>query len=374
MKLNAPVGLASKCMDDAQQIALPVPLDSWTLTASIDFISLTMPSRPDLYRLKHVLLDQAITDRGHVEVPAAKRGQRDVLTIHDPSMVQLQRLIDIYPGASIFQAEFSIDFRPGGADPACVDELAPVFRWLADSLYPASLKAKRYSWDSQIGQRGRYVPTRSGPSESLTTHLWRDGWERIKQRLYLKTMDRGGAVERPSVRLEVSMNMTACSRAHLAKAWQLATFGQDLRRTLMPCFQIAAGIKPKLKRMRHLEGTRIARETEAANAKEINRVERFWLRQGAMWAVQNGYSIVPDKVAHKRIGNALHRLGDHVAQLKLPENSRVTLDVQPPESRTLLELNDWTTELPIGVILKGGVPERLTIRKKPVRTKRNDGY
>jgi hypothetical protein len=368
MKLSGSASQARKRLADGQQIALPVSLDGWTLTSSIDFVTITKPFRPDLYQLKKALLDPSLTDRTNVKVPPEKRGERDVLTIHDPTLGQLQRLIDIDPAARIYEIEFSIDFRPGGPDPASDDELVPVFRWLADAIRPAELKATRRHWDDSVGRKGDYVPTSGGPSISVSTHLWRDRLERIKQRLYLKTLDQGRPVERPSVRLEATLSMTACSDVNLAAAWQLATFGPDLRRTLAPCFQVAAGIKPKLKRVRHVEGTTIAQKTEAANAKEVLKVEQAWMRQGAMWAVMNGYAIVPDKVVHKRIGDALRRLGEHLARLKLPENSRAHVSSESAGTVTELEFEDWTTELPIGKAHK--YP---SIRKKPTQHKKGEG-
>ncbi|MFC5549518.1 hypothetical protein [Massilia aerilata] len=314
----------------AREIALPVPLDEWIVAPSIDFVKFTNASDTLLHRLARAMKKTEPKLSSHVTV--ARDDMRTVLTIHDPTIAQLQRMIDLCPNLDVYEVEFTIDFRPTGVGPAGLDELAPVFRWFADSMYPVTSKATRLRYEDTANGKGRFSPAPPGPSDTLTTHLWRDGLERIKQRLYVKFEDQSEPVERPSVRLEAWFSMAACSSMSLGRVWQFAEFGADLRRTLSSAFYIADCIKPKIKRTRHKEGTRIAQKTIKANDREIARVEAGWANQGAMWAVRHGYAVNPDKQAHKRIGDALHRLGQHLTALKLPEKTRVDDRWIPAES------------------------------------------
>jgi hypothetical protein len=319
---------------ESREIALPVPLDGWTVTPSIDFVTFTNGSDALLHRLAREMKKTEPKQLSHVKV--ARDHTRTVLTIHDPTIAQLQRMIDLCPNLDVYEVEFSIDFRPAGCGPAGLDELAPVFKWFADSLYPVTSKARRLRYEDTANGKGRFSPAPRGPGDTLTTHLWRDGLERIKQRLYIKFEDQNKTVERPSVRLEVRLGMTPCWEIGLWRAWQFAEFGTHLRSTLSPCFRIAEGIKPKLKRSRHKEGTRIEQETNKANARELARVSAGWCNEGAMWAVRRGYTVNPDKQTHKRIGDALNRLGKQLSALKLPEKPRVVDRWIPAESLDFL--------------------------------------
>jgi hypothetical protein len=202
------------------------------------------------------------------------------------------------------------------------------------------VNAKRLRYEAGADDKGRYAPTPHGPSNTLMTHIWRDGLERVKNRLYIKELDQGQSVQRPSVRLETRLGMTACGDMGLGRAWQFGEFGVNLRRVLSPYFYIADSIKPKFKRMRHKEGTRIAQETAKANQREIDKVTNGWRTQGAMWAVKHGYAVVPNKQAHKRIGDALHRLGRQLTALKPSEKSRAPDRWIPAESLEFLDVPD----------------------------------
>lgn len=315
------------------QIASPVPLDNWTVSASIDFLTLTNLSSDRRSALKTALMGIG------ARVKLAQHGNRDVITIHDPTSAQLQQIIDIYPNASIYAAEFSVDFRP--ADETDVSELAPVYKWFADALSPAVPKAQRYMWDPSTGLRGRYVKAPDGPCDTITTIIWRDGVERVKQRLYIKDRDGNGIFERPCVRLEATLSMAQCSNVGLAKAWQLATFGDNLRRVLSPCFQIVDSIKPKLKRARHKAGSNTDKKTQAHNDREVTKTCAGWDKGGAMWAANRHYAVSSHHEARRRIGDALHRLGKHLKKLKLAKNSREVLELVSPENRMLLEVDDF---------------------------------
>jgi hypothetical protein len=314
-------------------IALPVALDGWTISASIDFLTLTNLTNDRRLALKTALMANGAT------VKLAQDGSRDVITVHDPTLTHLQQIIDIYPNASIYAVEFSVDLRPAGETD--ISELAPVYKWFADALHPAVPKAQRYIWDRSTGPRGRYVKAPDGPCGTITTVIWRDGLERVKQRLYIKNRDGNGIFERPCVRLEATFSMAECSNLGLAKAWQLTTFGTNLRRALSPCFQIVDGIKPKLKRARHKAGSATDKKTQAYNDREATKTRVGWDNGGAMWAANRDYATSSHHEARRRIGDALHRLGKHLKKLKLAQNSREVLDLVSPENRMLLEVDDF---------------------------------
>lgn len=325
----------------AHRIASPVPLDSWTVSASIDFLTLTSLTSDRRSALKNALV------RIGALVKLAQHGNRDVITIHDPTSAHLQQIIDMYPNASVFAIEFSVDFRPAGETD--VSELAPVYKWFADALYPAVPKAQRYICDLSASPKKHYVKAPDGPCDVITTVIWRDGIERVKQRLYIKDHDRNAAFERPCVRMEATFSMAQCSDVGLAKAWQLATFGGDLRRVLSPCFQIINDIKPKLKRVRHKPGSDTYKRTQMLNDREKTKSRVGWTQGGAMWAAKRGYGVSPHHEARRRIGDALHRLGVQLTKLKLAENSRAALELVLPENRMVLEVADYRDSVPIRV-------------------------
>lgn len=264
----------------------------------------------------------------------------------------------------IYEVEFTLDFRPKGA-PAGLDELAPVFRWFADCLRPSKdvpgARRKNYVEDAQ----GRYVDAPPGASESLTTYLWRNKLERVKQRLYMKVKDNGMPVAFPSVRLEATLSMTACWLVGLNYAFHLAEFSRRARRVLSPHFQITAGIKPGLKRSRAAVGTRLRDKTEASNRTQAERIEKLWRGRGAMGAFRLGLKTIPDKQANKRIGDALDRLRDHLAPLKLPEISRAEATADQLKTFDFIEENPVVIPPPIGEKRY----ERLTYRQEPQQKK-----
>jgi len=341
-------------------IALPVSLNDWIVTPSIDFIKLTSPCREDLKALRLALGRPAT-----VFVHAARdSADRNTITLQTPSTAQLQAVIDHAPRMQIYEVEFTLDFRPKG-DPAGLDELAPVFRWFADCLRPSKdvpgARRKNYVEDAQ----GRYVDAPPGASESLTTYLWRNKLERVTHRLYMKFKDNKAPVPFPSVRLEAKLSMSACWLVGLDYAFHLADFSQRARRVLSPHFQIAAGIKPGSVRSRAAVGTRLRAEADASNSKKAMRVEKFWRKKGAMGAFRLGLKTIPDKEANKRIGDALDRLHAQLAPLRLPKISRADATVDQLETFEFIEENFVVTLPPIGVKQY----ERLTYRPKPQRKK-----
>lgn len=344
-------------------IALPVSLADWIVTPSIDFIKLTSASLADLEALQLALG----TPTAAFVRASRNSAERNIITLHDPSPAQLQSIINHAPRMLIYAMEFTLDFRPKGA-PAGLDELAPVFRWFADCLRPSDdvpgARRKNYI---QSG-RGNYVDAPSGPGNSLTTYLWRNGLERVKQRLYMKVEDQKKPVQFPSVRLEVTLGMTACWHVGLEYAFHLADFSRNVRRVLSPHFNIAAGIKPRSKRSRAAAGTRRHAKADAYNHREAERAVRVWRKKGAMGAFRLAIETIPNKEAHKRIGDALDRLRGQLAPLKLPEFSRA--DAASANSELLqtidfIEANRSVALPPIGAKQY----ERLTFRPEPRRKK-----
>ncbi|SDC80516.1 hypothetical protein SAMN05428966_102375 [Massilia sp. PDC64] len=336
------------------EIALPVHLDTWTVSASIDFLSLTNLTNDQRHALKQVL---EVRDTC---VKLAQDGGRNVITVHDPTLAQLQQIIDTYPNASIYAIEFSVDLRPSGETD--LSELAPVYKWFADALYPVVPKAKRYMCDlTAPGPKKPYIKAPDGPCDTITTIVWRDVPERVKQKLYIKDRDGNRVFERPCVRLEATLSMGGCSDVGLAKAWQLATFGDHLRRVLSPCFQIADGIKPKLKRARHKPGSDTDKKTRAYNERQLSKTRAGWDKGGAMWAAKRAYAVHPHHEARRRIGDALHRLGKQLTKLKLSENSREVMEHVSAENRMLLEVDDFRAS---SLIRGEDIPYRTYTRRK----------
>lgn len=351
---------------EKQEISGPVSLAGWTLTPSIDFITLRMASHEaralekaliaadprrqvDEGKRGEVLKEGRHTTTG-INVVFSEEAGGTVITVHDPDVRELQRMIDGYPNAWLAEIEFTIDFRPNG-EPAGEDKLVPVFRWLSDCVFPPMPKARQKAYVPRTDKYERQYNAEECPN---TTRIWdaQRAWSQM--RLYIKKDDPNRIVDFPSVRLEATLSSGACQDFGVSRLWQLVDLIPSVRKTLSPYFFVADGIKPKLIRIRNAEGKAGRRDT-TLNKRETNKVERAWRYRGAMWAAENGYNVDPHKEANKRIGDALGKLQDGLKSLKLPENSCRPGATVCPQTCVWLEFDDWTPLSPIDV--KDSAPE-----------------
>lgn len=326
------------------EIGRPVSLKDWVLSPSIDFITLRLSSyAANATRRALIAVDSSIASK--VKVARTTTGSpTDVLTIHDPSVAELQQLVNLQPYAAIHEIEFTVDFRPKGG-PAGLDELAPLYGWLRDCVFPPMPRARQKAYSSSTN---KYELRHKTGNAALTTRKWDNSisWEQI--RLYMKTEDHGKLVDRPSVRLEVTWSGGAPQDHNLICMGKLVEFAPMLRVQLSKYFLVAAGIKPKERRVRNPD-TAAGQNTLTYNRREAGKVERMWSQRGAMWAVEKGYEVYPHREATKRIGVALSKLQKRLSKLVLPENSCLPIAAESAEGRMVLTVDDFSTLTPIDV-------------------------
>lgn len=297
----------------------PIKYQDWKASASIDFITITLPKK---MRSPAYLSRFSFRGKGNVEYPS-KLGRShpygcDWLSIHNPDREALQFLIDEFPNAEILKLEFSVDFRPrSGA--TTMAELEEAKAWLAHALYPAKhprmadmTRRKAYHFkDSKIASIGL------GKAAGISTVYW-DTWTAHEHvRLYVKTKDKHIAPFSPSVRLEATFDRGGCQQAGIARLKDFPSFAECSRKYLSPFFELATGIKPKIKRARVKTPSKGA-SLALANLRERERVERAWKKYGATWAVKRRYKVIPDKDGNRLVGTALNELRRMLKKLKLP--------------------------------------------------------
>jgi hypothetical protein len=282
----------------------------------IDFITLRLPasirSEADAARFTEKI-------QGRINAPHRWRDERDNrFTIHDPTRTDLQFIINEYHEAKILALEIALDFtlKDGSNHPV---RLAKLHAWLKTHLFPQrhdrmKQKGRRKYYDKVDGKiRSDALKTRS----SDTTVYWANtsGYEQV--RLYIKTLDDGEPIDQHCVRIEATLDLGGCQRAGVHRVGLLPRFVDNMRRYLSPFFNVAAGIKPKIKRTRTRNPARAKDALKAAD-KERARVDRNWRNYGAAWAAKHGYSIVPDTETNGLIGLALKELREVLMGLTLP--------------------------------------------------------
>lgn len=323
-------------------IAEPVALDTWTVSPSIDFITIQVDEERSMASLRLVHRRPEIANK--IEFP--KRRNVRIFTIHDPSIDDLQTLLDLYPSGEIQDIEFTLDFRPKGG-PASDDELIPALKWLNHSLFPNLPNARRLCYDEV---KKRYVHEQTDSWGNNLTRRWEDRRQYVKYRLYIKKHDKRTEVQQPSVRLEVTFNRGGCQDHGIQWMWQLVDFAGRARTTLAPYFFIGAGIKPVLTRLdRYAKNSEKRALAALQNSEEKQRVDAAWKRFGAMWAIRNAYKVHPDLDTNRRIGKALDRLQSMLERLKLTNFSPVFSDLYQPLTRTNTGVSAFFDTPSIGV-------------------------
>lgn len=291
-----------------------INISEWRVAASIDFITIAFPpylkDERDAYEFQKNI-------KGTIAVPRKSR-KADWLTIHDPTIGDLQYLIDQDPGTEILALEIAVDFRraDGSNDRA---KLLELHGWLKQCLHPQHhsriKKARRKYYEATTGKiKPDNLKTRSGNE----TVYWSDRTHCEQVRLYVKDIDAHLSEFQHSTRLEVTLSRGGSQLADVHRVWMLPSFFDGARRYLTPFLKVARGIKPNIKRSRATRPDRVAAAAKQAE-KERATVQRKYERYGAPWAARTGYSIIPDKAATKLIGVALAELRKDVMRLKLPK-------------------------------------------------------
>lgn len=284
--------------------------------AKIDFITLALPatirSERDAY-----YFGKRIKNPDSIKVAAKWRSSNDDwLTLHDPTLQDLQFLLDEHHDTEILSLEIASDFtlKDGSNDRARLVEL---HSWLKVCLFPQRHKRM------QTGRRKFYEESDNsiGPdalkaSSSDTSFYWADWTGREQVRLYIKEIDNKKPIAQHCVRLEVTLSRGGCQHAKVSRIGMLPGFIKGMRPYLSPFLNVAKGIKPEIKRTRSKNPTKALKAASNAT-KEQARVDRHWKCYGAAWAARHGYRIIPDAQTNRLIGNGLGRLQHSLGKLKL---------------------------------------------------------
>lgn len=281
--------------------------------AKIDFITMALPSsiqsEADAYHFTKRIENPD-------SIKTSKKWGYDWLTIHDPTLPDLQFLLDEHPNTAVSSIEIAVDFclKDGSNDPVRLREL---HSWLKVSLFPQRHKLMRMGRRKFYDQSNNSIKrdmlkTRSG-DESV---YWADLSYREQVRLYIKTIDDEKPIERHCVRLEVTLFCGGCHRAQLFWVGNLPRFIAGMRPYLSPFLNVAKGIKPSIKRTRSKDPAKALKATYSAT-KEKARVERWWKQCGSAWAAKHNYKVIADADTNRLIGGGLKNLQDRLRQLKL---------------------------------------------------------
>ena len=307
--------------------------------AKFDFITLGIPTALDKKGAKAI--DDAI--KGRIEVP--KRTSGNWFTIHDPTMSDLQYLLDHHPEAEILRLEIAVDFKlaDGTNDKL---RLIDLHRWLAIRLFPQKhkfmKKAKRKRYDLQSR---KILPDNMTTKSGAQTVYWSNANQFEQVRLYIKDEDNKKPIANHTVRTEITLSRGGCQSMGISHVSRLPDFANIMRRELSQVFYVTAGIKPNLKRTRTNNPQRATAAAHAAN-NEIQRVRRNWNKFGAVWAAEYGYKTIPDTPTNRLIGSALKGLRDDMLRLKLTRKvaelpsysilkTREDSEVSPPSTHEL---------------------------------------
>ncbi len=285
--------------------------------AKIDFITIGLPVSLKDQRAAFAL-KRAVD--GRINAPNRWRGiQDDRLTIHDPTVSDLQYLVDHHPDTKVLAIEVAVDFFPkNGSNDAA--QLIELHNWLKSRLFP-----QRHDSMREVGRR-KYFDLRDGritldtlaTSSGAQTIYWQNpsGYEQV--RLYVKTHDNKQPLQRHCVRLEATLAAGGCQNALVSRVSMLPDFGDRMRSYLSRFLYVAAGIKPKIKRSRATLPESITKAAHAAN-KESEKVKRAWNSYGASWAAKHDYQVISDVEANRMIGGALKTLRDELSRLVAPQ-------------------------------------------------------
>lgn len=297
----------------------PVALSDWRLSALVDFIQVKIPRRYSRLVEKHLSMWMSSRE--------LKRSRRtgetdDWITVHDADIASMALLVNGIPDAVVNRLEVSVDFRPAHGKRASKSELLPLYRWLRDTVIASGhprLAANRVYRKIYMPTREEYRHRRGAqrfPVGTMGTVRWEDADDLWLMRLYIKEFDQDLPVDRPSVRLEVSLNERACADLGLKTVRDWVTFSPKLRKNLSPFFRVADGVLPKLKRVSPTAGAAHKRRLHQMNRREQERVVEQFSKKGAPWALMKRYKIRRNLEFSNRVGSALADLQKRISRPK----------------------------------------------------------
>lgn len=166
------------------------------------------------------------------------------LQINDPSVEDLQFLVENFHGSDMLRVEIAIDLHLDG--PMRDEPLHALRDQLRHCLYPQKHEllrgAKRKVFRSE---KKRYAADGLGqplPPDAGQL-IWEDHSTGCQLAVYIKTEDQGQRVDRPFVRLEVRFSPGACRRIGLQKVGLIPRFVPNMRKLLSDMIFVAQGFK-----------------------------------------------------------------------------------------------------------------------------------
>jgi hypothetical protein len=300
-------------------------LSDFRPTSKIDFIKVTghplLLGRSTDYKLR--VLNNFYD--GTVKLPGRNLHPLNTwMTIHDPTVADLERLVGTVRDAQIQEIEIAVDFLPRCQ--MSLTQLAPLYLWLRHSLCPQTHRNMLAPRRSQYSERSHdYVRLRSfTPLLGNGTFTWTSADAYSAVRLYIKQTheDKHGktVLRQPFVRLEATLTAGAMQHAHAWKVGSLSVFAKRLRWFVSPLFSVGQAVKPAYKiRVDRLRTSTAKIRAEALLLRENTKLVRAWTRYGSVYAAKHGLKVVPDRTANRLIETALKRLGERLTRLGEPE-------------------------------------------------------
>lgn len=297
-------------------MTVPHPLEDFaTPKAKIDFITIplyALKTEEDVKRFQREI-------SGRIAHPSVLRDDMsDFLTIHDPTVKDLQYLLDEFHDVELRALEIAVDFMLKDGSNS-IDRLNKLHEHFKKCMFP-----QRHDKMKNLKKRKFYdrvtekvIPDSLSGASSHTTNYWSNSFGTEQVRMYVKTLDNGKPVKQYSVRIEVTLYRGGCQNIYIHRVGLLPSFIPSIRQYLSPYFTVAKGIKPKIKRSRSTDPQRVMKATRKAD-KESARVGRNWERYGALWAAKYDYKVVPDTAVTRPIGVALKMLRETLKPLHLP--------------------------------------------------------
>jgi hypothetical protein len=304
-------GVGSPFIDPEYQTACLTKVDFspfLALKAKIDRIDFrgrgnSTEMTPKVVRMHQAKLSgRFVKPKAELESDVRGRG----MAIHDPTLGDLQYLMNLFYDAQILRFELAVDARlPPGSNELW--RLQVLKAQLRHCLYPQQHKtleqARRKSWDDTKGKNGNF---RNDGLKPLTPHnmgqiIWEaPGWDKLA--LYVKDFDQGNRVERSCVRMEARLFTQGLQRAGLQRLGMLRHFAPKLRADFSDMFFIASGFK---------------NNDEIAVGRGIPKDP--WSPWGAQWKFKHfDAKLRPDSAANVLVGAALGNLRTELSRLKPP--------------------------------------------------------
>lgn len=289
--------------------------------AKIDFITTRRPPRPPTNPLSAMMVrDDDETAR--TEITKMFDGKAIVpdepalgITIHDPTMNDMRRLIVELPDTQVHDLEIALDWylRGSTSNPnhpdlqalrhqlhQCIYQDSPYWMRKSSGRKQAQSKGRIDRRTGEIIQDGAtYKPSKWNHADNGWATVWNDGGAAYtRPRLYIKD-EHGQAF----VRLEVTIGKDALDRdgercgLYLR---DLPTIIPNLKDLITPFIRVGMGLRPTCKE----------NATAKQKAYAARRADEQWANGGAAYAMDKGkvVKIKPDSAANRAISKAVDNL------------------------------------------------------------------